>query len=276
MNETNLAALDEDWAIEEKCQAALAHWKLNGLDLNLRMSDLSGGQKTLIFLAGIMIHLPEIVLMDEPSNHLDASSRKLLYEYIETTSNALVVVSHDQKLLGLLNTVCEIEKCGITVYGGNYDFYLEQKQIEDNAFNNQLKNKEKVVRKAKEIEKEMLEKRQRLESRGRKNKQKGGLPTILMNARKNSAENSTSRLKNAHTEKVETLAQELRELRGRLPSTEQIKLDFDDSTLHWGKILLEAENINFGYGSRMLWKEHLNFLITSGERIVINLSLIHI
>jgi ATPase subunit of ABC transporter with duplicated ATPase domains len=56
----------------------LHYWQLTDLDLTQKMETLSGGQKTKVFLAGILIHKPELVLLDEPSNHLDTASRALL------------------------------------------------------------------------------------------------------------------------------------------------------------------------------------------------------
>src|SRR5262249_53722719 len=126
----NMDLLGDDWAIEERCIEAFAHWGLgdfaderqNGLEGSLfdqRMGTLSGGQKTKVFLAGIFIHQPSIVLMDEPSNHLDTAGRELLYDYIRSTRDTLVVVSHDRQLLNLLSVVAELSKRGVTVYGGN-------------------------------------------------------------------------------------------------------------------------------------------------------------
>ena len=102
------------------------------------METLSGGQKTKVFLAGISIHQSQIVLLDEPSNHLDLHSRQLLYDFIRSTSSTLLLVSHDRTLLNLLDTICELGKNGITVYGGNYDFYAAQKQLENNALTKDL------------------------------------------------------------------------------------------------------------------------------------------
>ncbi|HXS55632.1 MAG TPA: ATP-binding cassette domain-containing protein, partial [Hanamia sp.] len=67
----NYTLLDDDWTIEERCNDALKYWQLAGLDLSQKMEALSGGQKTKVFLAGISIHHPELILLDEPSNHLD-------------------------------------------------------------------------------------------------------------------------------------------------------------------------------------------------------------
>jgi len=267
--EANLTLLNDDWTLDERCREALAHWGLEGLDLNQQMHTLSGGQKTKIFLAGIAIHQPAIVLLDEPSNHLDTNGRHLLYDYVRFSKSTLLVVSHDRQLLRLLDPVLELSQRGITAYGGNYDFYKEQKRIESQALNEELRSKEKALRKAKETERETAERQQKLDARGKKKQEKAGVPKIVMNTLRNQAENSTSRLKGVHAEKVGTLSQELSELRASLPDTDQMKLGFDQSALHKGKILVEGQAVNYGYGEQLLWEEAQHFRISSGERIAL-------
>jgi ATPase subunit of ABC transporter with duplicated ATPase domains len=269
VSENNLNVLNDDWTIEERCNNALKYWLLTDLDLSQKIESLSGGQKTKVFLAGISIHQPELVLLDEPSNHLDVAARQLLYDFITSTSSALIVVSHDRKLLNLLNTVFELNKQGINVYGGNYDFYAEQKQIEQNALNQDLHNKEKALRKAKEKERETLERQQKLDARGKKKQEKAGVARIMINTLRNNAENSTSKIKGMHAEKIDGISQELQELRSALPEIDKMKFGFDNSSLHKGKILFDAKNINYGYDNELLWKQILNIQITSGERIAL-------
>lgn len=133
VTEKNMDLLEDDWTIEERCEQSLNYWQLNDLDLSQKIENLSGGQKTKVFLAGISIHQPDFILLDEPSNHLDTAGRQLLYNFISSTSSTLIIVSHDRNLLNILDTIYELNAHGITVYGGNYDFYIEQKQIENNA-----------------------------------------------------------------------------------------------------------------------------------------------
>ncbi|TPE43410.1 ABC-F family ATP-binding cassette domain-containing protein [Pontibacter mangrovi] len=269
VTEENLALLNDDWTIEERCQQALSHWQLEGLDLAQQMQSLSGGQKTRVFLAGIAIHQPNLVLLDEPSNHLDTAGRQLLYGYMQSTSNTLLVVSHDRKLLNLLDMVFELSKRGITGYGGNYDFYREQKQIEGQALQEDVKSKEKALRKAREVERDALERQHKLDARGKKKQAKAGVPKIVMNTLRNSAENSTSKLKGVHAEKTGAITQELQALRNELPDQDKMKFGFDHAALHKGKILVKATEINYGYEGLPLWRSPLSFQITSGERIAL-------
>ncbi|BAV05961.1 ABC transporter, ATP-binding protein [Filimonas lacunae] len=268
-DEANFAALEDDWTIEDRCQEALQYWQLQQLDISQPLSTLSGGQKTKVFLAGITIHQPNLVLLDEPSNHLDTAGRQQLYEFIRTTSCAAIVVSHDRTLLNQLNTVCEMSAHGMKIYGGNYDFYEAQKQIENEALHQDIHSKEKALRKAKEKERETIERQQKLNARGKAKQEKAGVARIMMNTLRNNAENSTSKLKSAHTEKIDGISQELQELRATLPDVDKMKFDFDNSTLHKGKVLFTAQHINFSYQQQPLWKEDLSIQITSGERIAL-------
>ncbi|HBK32630.1 MAG TPA: ABC transporter ATP-binding protein [Porphyromonadaceae bacterium] len=261
-------ALRDDWTIEERCKEALSYWHLNESTLTKKMDTLSGGEKTKVFLAGIVVHQPELILLDEPTNHLDTSGRQLLYDFIQSTKSTLLIVSHDRKLLNHLDTVCEMNPNGIKVYGGNYDFYKAQKQIEMNALNQDIHSKEKALKKAKEKERETIERQQKLDVRAKKNAGKGGLPKIVANTWKNSAEKSTAKIADIHADKIENVRQALHGLRSSLSETNQIKFGFDNSKLHKGKNLVIAENINFNYeNEQSLWNENLNFQIVSGERI---------
>ncbi len=269
VTDKNLSILDDDWGIEERCAEAFNHWEISNIDLCQPMHALSGGQKTKVFLAGILIHSPKIILLDEPSNHLDVSGRKILYQYIESTHNTLVVVSHDKSLLNLFNSVYELSKKGVSVYGGSYSLYEEQKRVESNALDNDILEKEKSLRKAKETEKEAAQRRQKLDSRGKGKQEKAGLPTISMKTLKNSAEKSTARIKDVHTEKIGNITNELQDLKTKLPAAGKMKINLDSSLLHKGKIILKATDINFSYSDNLLWREGINLQVESGDRVAI-------
>lgn len=267
VSDSNLTLLNDDWTIEERCHEALSYWNLQNLPLTQKMEQLSGGEKTKVFLAGILIHKPDIVLLDEPTNHLDTYSRNILYSQIESCANTLVVVSHDRVLLDLLNPIYELDKRGITVYGGNYSFYKNQKEIAENALFQQLEEREKALQKAKKAERESLERKQRQDVRGKKKHEKEGIPRIFMKGLKNNAESSSAKLKEVHSEKIGSISDELKQVQQKLPDIKKMKINFEDSTLHTGKILVTAQNINFGYNNLLLWPETLSFQIRSGERI---------
>jgi ATPase subunit of ABC transporter with duplicated ATPase domains len=269
MTETNWSILNDDWTIEERCKEALSSWQLAGLNLNEKLGKLSGGQKTKVFLAGLQIHRSEIALLDEPTNHMDLTGRTRLYRFVRETSCTLIVVSHDRTLLNQLNKICELNRHGIKVYGGNYDFYKEQKTLENESLISDLEEKQKSLRKAKEIERETLERKQRQNARGKNQQKKEGTPKAMIDKMKNDSENSAAHLKGVHSGKINAIAQELSDLRKEIPCRDKIKFGFDSPALHKGKILVEAKGINYTYGKKQIWRKNLDFQIVSGERIVI-------
>lgn len=269
VDEIYFEILNDDWDIEERCQLALQHWKLENLDLTQTLESLSGGQKTKVFLAGIQINQPEIILLDEPTNHLDLEGRNLLYDFIEKTNSTVVIVSHDRTLLNLVDTIFELSNHGISTYGGNYDFYAEQKEIENEALQNDIHSKERALKKAKEKERETLERKQKLDARGKQKQEKSGVARIMMNTLRNNAEKNSSKLKSIHAEKINDISGDLRDLRSSVRNADQMKVNFNDSNLHSGKFLISAEEINFKYNEENLWKDNLSLEIRIGDRISI-------
>ena len=277
----NFVILDDDWNIEERSIAALDLWGLGQFTLSYPMNLLSGGEKTRVFLTGMDIHHPSVVLMDEPTNHLDSSGRQRLYDWVEKYRSTLLVVSHDRTLLNLLPEICELEKHQINYYGGNYEFYKEQKTLMQEALQQRIEEKEKALRIARKVARETAERRDKQNVRGEKSNIRKGVPRIVLNALQGKSEKSTSKLTGVHQEKAEKLTNERNQLRGSLSPTAALKTDFNSSSLHTGKILVTAKEINFSYHSnsinndiqensiskQQLWQAPVSFQLKSGDRL---------
>lgn len=281
----NFTILNDDWNIEERSMAALDSWGLGQFTLSYPMNLLSGGEKTRVFLAGMDIHNPSVILMDEPTNHLDSSGRQRLYDWVQKWHSTLLIVSHDRTILNLLPEICELEKHQLTYYGGNYEFYKEQKNIMQQALLERIEEKDKALRLARKVARETAERRDKQNVRGEKANMKKGVPRIVLNSLQSKSEKSTAKLNNAHQEKAGKLTDERNQLKSSLPSTAALKTDFNSSSLHSGKILVTAEKINFSYHQmdnkeslntsgtdnpeQFLWKTPLSFQIKSGDRLCV-------
>lgn len=268
-SEELFADLSDDWNIEKKASAALHAWGLKGIDLFHPMQRLSGGEKTKVFLAGMDIHSPQIILMDEPSNHMDTAGRNKLYACIRSGGASMLIVSHDRHLLNLLPGIYELSKGEIKFYNGNFESYKSQKELETKALYARLDEKEKELRMARKTAREAIERKQKHEVRGEKSNIKKGIGKMAMHTLKDKAEKSSSKLQSTHTEKTESIASDLAGIRKTLPQVKIMKVDFNDPSLHTGKILVSAQGINYRFGTRSLWREPLGFQIRSGERICI-------
>lgn len=267
VSDSNLAVLADDWEIEERTVAALSVWGMEGISLSHPMHLLSGGEKTRIFLAGIAVHTPSFILMDEPSNHLDDEGRELLYRFIRNTSSALLVVSHDRTMLNLLETTYELTAKGVVYYAGNYDFYKEQKESALQVLQARLEEKEKELSKARRRAREVMERQEKHNARGEKLNARKRVSRMAMNTLRDRAEKSTTRLGGVHEEKIQSLSETARSLRASLSDIKAMKVDFNSSSLHRGKILVTAKEINYAYNDTPLWDAPLSFIMKSADRI---------
>lgn len=99
-------------------------------ELPLPVKHLSGGQKKLLGLARIIIGRPDILLLDEPDNHLDLDGKAMLQRLIETFPGSVVIVSHDRYFLDMVvDEILEVENGQITQFKGNYSEYVFEKQL---------------------------------------------------------------------------------------------------------------------------------------------------
>ena len=98
-------------------------------DFSLPTSALSGGQRKLVGLSRLLILQPDLLLLDEPDNHLDLSGKAFLEKLIRSYKGGVVIVSHDRYLLDLVvDEIIELEDGRLTRYQGNYSEYVYEKQ----------------------------------------------------------------------------------------------------------------------------------------------------
>src|SRR5215472_6559018 len=96
---------------------------------DLEVGSLSGGEKKLVNLARILIKAPDLLLLDEPDNHLDLEAKAWLEQYMQSYPGTVLIISHDRQLLDrAVKKIFELEDGKISVYAGNYTSYFEERQ----------------------------------------------------------------------------------------------------------------------------------------------------
>ncbi|UYQ73053.1 ATP-binding cassette domain-containing protein [Pelagibacterium flavum] len=129
---------------------------LDGLGFSQAMMDgdvgaLSGGWKMRVALAKILLARPDVLLLDEPSNHLDLESLIWLEEFLKNFSGALLMTSHDRAFMNrVVNKIIEIDGGTLTSYTGDYEFYQAQRAIADKNQQAQFERQQAML--AKEIQ----------------------------------------------------------------------------------------------------------------------------
>lgn len=116
------------WELEREAEAVLMRL---GMNEPYKICDtLSGGQKKRVALARALVSNPELLILDEPTNHLDADSVQWLQDRLMASNKAILLVTHDRYFLDAIATrIVEIDRHKIFSYPGNYEKYLEQKEI---------------------------------------------------------------------------------------------------------------------------------------------------
>src|SRR5437016_3064971 len=128
---------------------------LSGLSFSQEMMDgdvakLSGGWKMRVALARILLMRPDVMLLDEPSNHLDLESLIWLEHFLQGYDGALMMTSHDREFMNRIVTkVVEIDGGALTTYSGNYEFYEQQRALAEKQQQAQFERQQAML--AKEI-----------------------------------------------------------------------------------------------------------------------------
>ncbi len=117
--------------LENRAQAVLTGLGVGPEDYQRPVESFSGGWKMRIALAKILTINPDVLLLDEPTNHLDVESIVWLESWLSTEfTGAVVMTSHDREFMNRLVTrIVEVGNGTITTYGGNYDFYLREREV---------------------------------------------------------------------------------------------------------------------------------------------------
>ena len=128
-----------------------------GDDLTKSMNELSGGQKTRVSLGRLLASTPDLLLLDEPINHLDLNSIMWLEGYLASYKGAVVIVAHDRYFLDkMADHVVDLSYGRTTVYTGNYSSFVAQKELAQISYENAYEKQQKEI----EHQKAVIEKLQ--------------------------------------------------------------------------------------------------------------------
>jgi ATP-binding cassette subfamily F protein 3 len=117
----------ENQLTEQQVRAILGAFLFRKDDVHKKVSVLSGGEKSRLALARLLVHPPNLLLMDEPTTHLDIASIDALVGALKAYEGTLVFISHDVYFIrSLAETVLHVNAGRLTPYAGNYDYYLEK------------------------------------------------------------------------------------------------------------------------------------------------------
>ena len=257
-----------DWDLPQRVQAALARMGLAGFDLDRPANAMSGGEATRAGLAALMIDQPEAILLDEPTNNLDAEAREAVAEMLRGWRGGALVVSHDRRLLRGMDRIVELTSLGATSYGGGYDLYAERKAAMEAAAARELENAEQALRQAQADIQRDRERKAKRDAAGRRARAKGDAPKMLLDARAESAENTGARLNRlADRRRAETEGQ-LATAQAAVEQVRRLGFDLPPSGLPAARRVLTMEGVGYAVDGRRIVRGQ-SLAVVGPERIAI-------
>ncbi|MBD0314762.1 MAG: ABC-F family ATP-binding cassette domain-containing protein, partial [Microcoleus sp. T3-bin5] len=230
------------------------------------IASLSGGELTKLFLAIGLSQQPNVLLLDEPTNHMDYLALEELSQFLKQFDGAFVIVSHKPFFLDqVVDTTWELTPLGVSVYGGNFSLYREQKQAEIEA---RLRSHEVAKKELKRAKATAMQEQQRAAQSRRNGRQKflsGSIDKTAAGCLKRKAEVTAGKLKQKHEAAITDATQKVVQTKVRTNKATSIQLE---QTSQKHKNLIEIQGANLWVANRLLI-ENIQFHLASGERIAI-------
>jgi ATPase subunit of ABC transporter with duplicated ATPase domains len=220
----------DGYELETRAREVLAGLSFSQEMMDGDVGNLSGGWKMRVALARILLMRPDVMLLDEPSNHLDLESLIWLEQFLQAYDGALMMTSHDREFINrIITKVVEIDAGSLTTYSGNYEFYEQQRALNEKQQQAQFERQQAML--AKEIK--FIER---------------------FKARASHAAQVQSRVKKL--EKIERVEPPRRR--------QTVAFDFQPAPRS-GEDVVNLKNIRKSYGSRRIY-EGFDFMIRRKER----------
>ncbi|MGF6275584.1 ATPase subunit of ABC transporter with duplicated ATPase domains [Massilia sp. UYP11] len=191
-------AVGEHWDIAARLRQACQAHGLPHLDPDTPVAALSGGEAMRVALIGATLFDPDFLILDEPSNHLDAAGRAALVQQLQAWPKGLLVISHDRALLDAMDCIVELSSEGLRSYGGNYAFYEEARRHEQGAAQGALDHARQEWRRDEAARRAQRERQDRRQARGNRDARQANQAAILLGRGKDRSEGSAGRLRQQH------------------------------------------------------------------------------
>ncbi len=247
---------------EHKIDKALRAISWDKSYYNKKIANLSGGEKTRLELAKLLLRNPNVLLLDEPSNHMDYKGLEWLHNFILNFSGSVIIVSHDRDLLDkVCDEIVEIDNKTSMHFAGNYSFYKKEKDqyiITQRAIHKKQKNKIDSL-------KSEIYNRQSWFAKGQRTKDKDG--NDLRREVKHHMRTKSAKQARIIKSKERTIEKIQEDMVDYYSDKHRIRLSFDNN-LPIGSDLITVENMSKKYNEQVIFL-NTSLNIKTGNKIAL-------
>lgn len=253
--------VEHHWPLPTIWQTQLAQAKLPQ-DLNFPVVLLSEGQKTKLALCALFLKSDHYLLLDEPSNHLDAESRNWLIDCLKAHSAGALIISHDRALLDHIQHIYALNEHGLQHITGNYADYVLQYSLQYDALERRTDQQKRELKQIKVKQHETQMKAQKRERSGKQLRASNSQAPILLDFKKEQAGQSLSSVQKQQQKQMQEKQTELCGSQMQLEHLKQQQFYFQHQAVKTGEIL-RINNLQLPYGTA----QPISFAINAGEKI---------
>ncbi|MGA0600864.1 ABC-F family ATP-binding cassette domain-containing protein [Caulobacter sp. KR2-114] len=258
-----------DWLLPARLAEALDSLGLADVPLDRPASALSGGQATRAALAALLIAEPDLLIMDEPTNNLDAEGRAAVAALLAGWRGGALVVSHDRALLRGMDRIVELSSLGARVYGGGYDLYADRKAEELAAAARDLDEAERAVARVGREAQQARERQARRDAAGQRARARSDAPKMLLDFRAERAERTGGRQARLAERQRSDAAEVLEAAQARVERLRALGFTLPPSGLAEGKLVLAFEDVGLRWPDGAAVLEGVSFRLTGPRRIAV-------
>lgn len=270
LEQTLFDTVGDDWDLEERTRATLARLGLDHIALDRRLGSLSGGEVMAVGLAAQWLKRPDVLLLDEPSNHLDGDARHRLYRLVDDWDGCLLVASHDRSLLERMDQIAELDRSALRLYGGGFAFYEDATRVETEAAEQEVRGLRQALKREQRERQQARERTERRAGNAARNLSSAGLSRIVAGNRKRAAQVSAARSDDVHSARVVDAQQRLVEARRGLRDTPELRLELPATEVPPSRLLLRGQGLQVVRDGRALFaSDGVDLQIRGPERIAL-------
>ncbi len=262
-------ATEADWTLEARLATSLAEVGLAGIDPDRPLATLSGGERTRVALAALLLDEPDLILLDEPTNNLDAAGREAVMRVLANWKKGAVVISHDRALLREMDRIVELSSLGARSYGGGFDLYSVRKAEEREAAE---RNLDVAKRSALHLERRAQTARERQakrNARGERSRAKGDQPKLLLDAQRERSERTVAGASQLAERQRVSAAEAITEAEAEVERVTRLAVRLPATGLPSGRTVVVFDCVGFAHPGGTAVFDGINFAMTGRERVAL-------